>query len=314
MNNICKQQNTPYSLSLLAAQRQFYSEAKYWQAISIFLGVPLVILSSSLVAISPTLDIYSGLWGVAVTLSDILFFSRLQKNNQKKAAIIQQMFDSEILEFSWEKLNCGNKIEPDIIITASNKFKLKNLEYLALCDWYSMIVEQLPMYSARIVCQRCNIKWDAALRHRYSTWIMATLCFLTISVFLISCVGELTTKKFFLAFVLPLIPAFSLGLRQYIDNKEAITQLNSLQEKIDVLTNEVEAKNKALTPKYFEGKSYEIQSQIYDNRRLSPLIFNWVYNLSKSKEEEQMNQGAISLVKKLKTFKISLLSKIRNLL
>jgi SMODS-associating 4TM effector domain len=313
MNNIHKQQNTPHSLSLLAAQRQFYSEAKRWQAISVFLGVPTVILWSFLVAAFPKLDFWAGLWGGLVTLLDPLIFSRLQKNNQKKAAMIQQIFDCEVLEFKWEILNCGDRIEPDIIIVASDKFKMKNSNYLDLCNWYPAIAEHLPIHFARIVCQRCNVKWDTGLRDRYSNLIIIILCILTLSVFLIACIGEMTTTKFFLAFFLPLMPALSLGFRQYVEHKEAITQLNLLREKINTLTNEIEANNQKLTPKYFEDKSYELQSQIYDSRRLSPLIFNWFYNLSKSKDEEQMNQSAMSLVKKMDNFKINFINRIKRL-
>ncbi|MBE9014793.1 hypothetical protein IQ272_01225 [Chroococcidiopsidales cyanobacterium LEGE 13417] len=42
-----------------------------------------------------------------------------------------------------------------------------------------------------------------------------------------------------------------------------------------------------------------MQTQIYENRRRSPLIFNWLYSRLRCEDEEQMNKGAESLVQEL---------------
>ena len=297
MNNIIQEQNTPRKLDLLAAQRQIYSDAKNLQVISLIIGVPVVVVWSVFVAIFPQLAVYAGCWGIFATFLEILVFSGLQKAAQQKAAKIQQIFDCEVLQFNCENLNCGIRVDPESIIDASSRYKRKNSDYSSLQNWYPISVGQLPIYQARIICQRCNIWWDAKLRRRYSKWIIIILIVLAIIVFLIGLVGGLTLEKFLLAVLAPLTPAFVLGLRQYTEHNEAATSLDRLRENADTLVQRVI--NKKLTQQDIEIESYSLQAQIYDNRRRSPLIFDWIYSILRRKDEEQMNKGAESLVQEL---------------
>jgi hypothetical protein len=140
--------------------------------------------------------------------------------------------------------------------------------------------------------------WDAKLRRRYSKWIAITLSILTIIVFLIGLVGGLTIEKFLLAVLAPLIPAFVLGLRQYTEQNESATRLDRLREKAEKLLEKVISQR--LTQQDFEIESYNLQSEIYDNRRYNPpLIFEWIYFRSRGEQEEQMSKGAESLVQEL---------------
>jgi hypothetical protein len=297
MNSIPQEQNKHCQLERLAAQRQLYSDAKTLQIINVIISVPLVITWSILVAIFPKMAVYAGLWGISVTFLDILVFARLQKSEQEKAAKIQQLFDCEVLQFNWSSLNCGIRLDPETIIDASTRFKRKYPNYSTLQNWYPVSVGQLPIYQARIICQRSNIWWDAQLRRRYSKWVITVLIALTTVVFLIGLIGGLTLEKFLLAVLAPLTPAFVFGLRQYIEHNEAATRLDRLKENAEALLQEV-IKGR-FTPQDFERESYSLQAQIYDNRRRSPLIFDWLYSRLRRKDEEQMNKGAEALIQEL---------------
>jgi hypothetical protein len=297
MNSIPQEQNTQRQLERLAAQRQLYSEAKALQVINVIISVPLVIAWSILVAILPQMAVYAGLWGLSVTFLDILVFSRIQKSTQEKAAKIQQLFDCEVLQFNWSSLNCGIRIEPETIIDAYTRFKGKVSNYSKLQDWYPVSVGQLPIHQARIICQRSNIRWDAQLRRRYSSWIIIVLVALTIIVFLIGLIGGLTLQKFLLAVLAPLTPAFVFGLRQYTEHNEAATRLDRLRENTEALLQGVISGR--FTPQDMERESYSLQAQIYDNRRRSPLIFEWLYSRFRLKDEKQMIKGAEALIQEL---------------
>ena len=297
MNSIPETQNEPRKLELLAAQRQLYSDAKNLQLVSVTIGVPIVILWSMLVAFFHQLDVYAGLWGIVATLLELLVFSRLQKTTQEKAANIQQIFDCEVLNFNWASLQCGTRVEPETIISASERFKSKKAGYSKLQNWYPISIGQLPIYQARIICQRSNIWWDSKLRRRYSKWIVFILITLTTLVFLIGLVGGLTLEKFLLAVLAPLTPAFVLGLRQYTEHNEAANRLDRLRENAEILLRKTISQK--LTPQELEMESYSLQTQIYDNRRRSPLIFDWLYARLRQGHEEQMSRGAESFVQEL---------------
>jgi hypothetical protein len=297
MNNIPQEQNTQRCLELLAAQRQLYSDAKTLQMFSVIMSIPVVIVWSIIVAIFPLLSVYAALWGITATLLELLFFSRLQKSTQEKAAKIQQMFDCEVLQFNWASLNCGVRIEPETIIDASNRYKRKKRSLAQIQDWYPVSVGQLPIYQARIICQRSNVWWDAQLRRRYSQWMLFVLVVLTVMVLMIGLIGGLTLEKFLLAVLAPLMPAFVFGLRQYTENKEAAVRLDRLRENAEDIVQEII--NGRYNPQDLERKSYSLQTQIYDHRRCSPLILDWLYSRLRNEDEEKMNKGAESLVQEL---------------
>lgn len=297
MNNILQEQNTQRSLDLLAAQRQLYSDAKGLQMVSVIMSVPVVIAWSILVARFPPLAVYAALWGTIATLLELLFFSRLQKSTQEKAAKIQQIFDCEVLQFNWASLNCGVRIEPETIVDASNRYKRRKRNLAKLQNWYPTGVGKLPIHQARIICQRSNVWWDAQLRRRYSKWIVFVLLVLTITVLLIGFIGGLTLEKFLLAILAPLTPAFVFGLRQYTEHNEAADRLDRLRENAEALVQEII--NRRYTPQDLEGESYSLQTQIFDNRRRSPLILDWLYSRLRNEDEEKMNKGAESVVQEL---------------
>ncbi|WP_338431284.1 S-4TM family putative pore-forming effector [Synechococcus elongatus] len=294
MHNIPQEQNTQRRLELLAAQRQLYSDAKNLQMVSVIISVPVVITWSILVALFPLLAVYSALWGIIATFLELLFFSRLQKTTQEKAAKIQQIFDCEVLQFNWASLNCGVRVEPETIIDASNRYKRKNPNFSKLQDWYPVSVGQLPIHQARIICQRSNVWWDAQLRRRYSKWILFILFSLAVIVLLIGLIGGLTLEKFLLAVLAPLTPAFVFGLRQYMEHNEAAVRVDRLRENAEALVQEVASRR--FTPQDLERESYSLQTQIYDNRRCSPLILDWLYSRLRNEDEEKMNKGAESLI------------------
>jgi len=297
MNNIPQAQNTQRNLDLLAAQRQLYSDAKGLQMVSVIMSVPVVIAWSILVALFPPLAVYAALWGIAATLLELLLFSRLQKATQEKAAKIQQIFDCEVLQFNWASLNCGVRIEPETTVDASNRYKRKKRNLTKLENWYPTSVDKLPIYQARIICQRSNVWWDAQLRRRYSKWIVFVLFILTVIVLMIGLIGGLTLEKFLLAVLVPLTPAFVFGLRQYTEHNEAAVRLDRLRENAESLVQEII--NRRYTPQDLERESYSLQTQIFDNRRRSPLILDWLYSRLRNEDEEKMNKGAESLVQEL---------------
>jgi len=97
-----------------------------------------------------------------------------------------------------------------------------------------------------------------------------------------------------LAVIVPLQPIIILGVRQYIEHNETAARLDRLRIEAENILQE--AIDKKLSQQDIEKASYSLQAQIYDNRRRSPFIFDWIYARSKSKDEKLMNVVAEDLV------------------
>lgn len=85
-----------------------------------------------------------------------------------------------------------------------------------------------------------------------------------------------------------------LGKKQFTAHKESATQLDKLKKHAEGLWD------KALggtSPEELTSKSRELQDEIYQNRSTNPLIFDWLYNLLRNKDEELMNKTVDELVK-----------------
>jgi hypothetical protein len=294
MNTIPQEQLTHKQIERLAAQRQIYSDAKRIQVVLITLSVPCVIVLTLVAAVFPRFQVFVAFWGIIVTILDIVVFTPRQKLLQEKAAKIQQLFDCDVLQMDWFKLNSGNRPEPETVVEASSRHKRIDPNYSKLQNWYPVSVGQLQIHLARLICQRTNCWWDAQLRRRYAVWGLVTIVGLTVLVFLVGLIGGLTLEKFFLVVLAPLIPAVVLGIRQYIEHTEAAARLDSLKESCEGLWSH--AIRGRFTPQEVTEESYKLQNEIYDNRKRNPLIFNWIYRRLRKQQEEQMNRGAEELI------------------
>ena len=90
------------------------------------------------------------------------------------------------------------------------------------------------------------------------------------------------------------MPAFILAVRQYNEHKEYMESSDRLKEYIEKLwDNAIESK---VAPEELMSESRALQDEIYDRRRRSPLIFDWVYRHLRNSHDEQMNRGAQELI------------------
>ncbi len=294
MNTIPEDQLQQKQLDRLAAQRQLYSDAKRVQAIQIILVIPAVVIWAILVARYPGLQVYAASWGIGLALLDVLVFARVQRYFKERAAKIQELFDCDVLRLEWSVLKAGRRPDAETILEASSRYGNLNNSDATLQDWYPREVGKLPIHLARIICQRINCWWDAQLRQRYAVWVLTVGMLLGICVLLVGLIGGLTLEKFVLAVLAPLLPAAVLGIRQIDENLERAKVAYRLKQYSEDLWEKAISGGEA--PEELAAKSRNLQDAIYDNRRFSPLIFDWIYQRLRTRQEEQANKGAKDLV------------------
>jgi hypothetical protein len=296
MNDIPEKQNEPRQLERLAAQRQLYSTAKRIFGAQVILGAPVAFGWALLVVLFPEVKGFAALWGVAITLADILWLTPWQKQLRESAAKIQEAFDCEVLDLSWNEIKAGKPADYELVKEQAVKFD-NGSESTPLWDWYPPVVGDLPIEVARVICQRANCRWDSNQRRRYAAWVIACVIFVSVLVFGLGFIGGMTVEKFFLAIFLPLSPAFILGIRQFTEQTEAANRLDKLKEHADRLWSEA-CKNESAAISTI--KSRALQDEIFENRKRSPLVFDWVFYLVRDRYEEQMNHGAQELAEEAK--------------
>ncbi|SRR5260370_5861249 len=289
---ISQDQNTPEQLERLAAQRYLYSRAKRLLTGQLFLDLVSPIILAIIVALFPNFGIYAALIALIILVSDFSLES-LQSSKREQAAGVQELFDCKLLD-----LQCYDLIAryiPDTveIMEAAEKYKRSDPTYAALKDWYSPEVDRLPLYLARLVCQRINCLWDVQLRRKYLQRVGTIFFMICVLVITVALIRGLTVGNFLLVVVAPLLPAIGWMIREMRKQNEAIRRKDALKQYAEELWTD--ALKKYIAIEEIERKSRALQDQIYNNRCSNPLILDMFYKYLQPKNENQMNRSAKEL-------------------
>lgn len=289
MNNIPVAQNEPKQIQRLAAQRYLYSTAKRVFGAQLILAGPMAIGLSLLLVVTPEMKVYAVFYGVFVSILDVFWLTPRQKQLREYAAKIQETFDCEVLQLPWNDFKVGKRVDPELVKEQAEEYAKKSGSLPPLTNWYAPIVGTLPLEVARIVCQRANCWWDSQQRRRYAGWVIAGVVFASISMLALGLIGGLTVEKLLLTVIAPLFPALILGIRQYSEQMEAAARLDKLKEHAERLWSD--AFNHLATFDLL-AKSRSLQDEIFENRKRSPLMFDWIFRRLRNDYEVQMNHGA----------------------
>lgn len=297
MNNISIEQNTDTQLQRLAAQRQLYASAKKIFGVQLVIGGPVAVGMALLVAAFPAFKSYAAAWGMIAIFCDLLWLNPWQKRLREKAAKIQELFDCEVLKLPWNNIKVGKKPDPELIKEQAEKYKKWQMNMPPLENWYTPIVDELPLHIGRLACQRSNCWWDSKQRRLYAVWIIAFVILIIISVFLLSLFNGLTMEDFILRVGIPLVPCIILGVRQFSEQMDAANRLDKLKEHSESIWKQ--ALNTGSEAEISE-MSRTLQNEIFDNRSKSPLVFDKIFKRLRNQYEVQMNYGAADYVAEAK--------------
>lgn len=273
-NHVNEMQNEPFSIDMLSAQRHYYSQAKLIVYTSLFFCVIVVAVLSVLnrfyssEILGKTVLMYSLL---AFILSSML--TNYRNKLQNLAARIQHLFDIKLFGLKWDTALCG--IEPKIEEVKRGKQKKQNkLDY-----WYKDIPDDLPLDAVTLVCLRMNVEYDKSMKQNLSLLLYIVVSLIAIIIVIAN--NERTIWDMVLYSIVPLLPVskFLYDVKRRIDSdKERLVRLDV---SIDSLMK------KAIQERVIEKEELQnINNQIFEHRRTSPLVPDWLYDILRDKEEE----------------------------
>lgn len=288
MNNIAKEQNKEKYLTYLAAQRQLYSEDKMWTTVLLLLPFFLVVIGN-LTYFSTKYDFYKPiitLFSIIYAVSDLTVFSILTRRKRNTAAIIQELFDCELLDIPWNGF-IGEKPDSRLIQDAHKRFVKKNpMGIDKLHNWYNRPIpdKSLSLSEARTLCQEQSISWDSAQRHKYGVWVMTissgfALLFLIGGVVLNLSFRNVLEEGPILLGVTAIISAIRHGL----DHLKAANKLKTIEKGLQEIKRT--SKNKRNKDEVLLQHARNIQTELFHHRSENIPVFDWVYNKFKKNNE-----------------------------
>ncbi len=288
---ISKKENSPDAIRLVRAFRQGHRVAKGVGKKQLALSLSAIVLGVAADRWAPNMKAWIALYGIAVALFDTAFLEANGKKAQESAALIQEEFDSLVLELPWSK---KSRPDPETVLELAAEYeKSSSKKDTPIADWYPIIVDALPIERARLICQRTNMWWDASLRHNVWPYYLAGLIALALGATAWGLAKDLHADALVVVFA-SLVPAALQLLRKLRAHKEAASESDRAKEHIDQVWARM--RRGEMTDSSLGREAVPLQEEVYQRRRTAPEIPEWLYNRKWKKYEERMKAAAKKMV------------------
>lgn len=284
MNNISTKQNEYRQLELLFTQRKLYSSAKKIFSWRTLIALALAVLGPLLTPADTKTSSYIALFAFLFCIADIALLERIESRKRKTAARIQELFDTTVLELSWNQ-TLAKKPEYEIISSILNKYPNRDYSSLRLTDWYGTAVSNVDLSFARFLCQRSNVSWDSSLRKNYMILISVLLSIMLLCLYFYSDVMSLSLGQIMLKVAFPLLPLIQLFVRQIVDHMDSTSCAVDLKSDLDITIEQFISKQNPNNP---EELARRYQDEIFKHRTKCPMIFDWLYYFFRDNQEKEM--------------------------
>ena len=134
MNNIATAQNLAPQIKLIRARQRMYRVATRWMILQIVLTVILPVIGALLILPWPGLRPYVAFLSLSAVILDALSLDRQHRQLLKRAAKVAEEFDCKILELPWDQFTAGDKVDPEDIHTAAERYS-KQADDPRVRDW-----------------------------------------------------------------------------------------------------------------------------------------------------------------------------------
>ncbi len=290
MNTIAKDQNSPQLQRVLKARQRIYWEATKLQVTQLIATVLLPVSGAVLATFLASSRPWVALYGLIVTVLDVLWIDRSQREKLKVAAKLGEQFDCGVLKLRWNTFAVGKPVNAETVDAAARKWSGNEAHLL---DWYTDIAGDAPLPLARIVCQRTNLWYDSSLRRRYGKLLIGVVTVVIVLLIVVAAVRNLTVMDF-VAVAAAVSPAVIWAVRERFRQSDAAESIETVMGEAEKLLEE--AKGGQCDDAKCERRSREFQDAIFGRRVANPLILPLIYWIMRTEMERQMKAGVTSLI------------------
>jgi hypothetical protein len=301
--NIIAKENQQKNIERLAAQKEMYFNAKRVFSVqfivTVVITIALALAALALSAFGSTTDLNwaRGSYGVIAAIADLFLLNHFINQLRQRAAAIQELFDCDVLSLEWNKVCVGEKPKPEDIKKYADKHLKRVKSYDKLQTWYAETIKEVDDSAAKVICQRSNYAYDAAIRRSFLYWLVGTALTILVGVIVIALVMNEQSRVIFSMSLFPILPILVFLGKLAKEHRTSLQNLDSLNSSITSLWSDVLGR----TARDLEATVRQVQDKIYQNRKTSPLIPEWFYDWQRPGLEQQMYYGVGELVEQYKS-------------
>lgn len=294
MNNYFEMQNEPEMIELQAAQRELYSQAKKYLCLSFLFGVLIPSILSAVYLVLSFFPEYTFPWlKTSITIYGfiMLFINTALLDHvgyiKKRAARIQEVFDTRIFGLEWNDIVAGQHPGPHQWLEPATKH-LRRHGNSRLKDWYLNNPINIPSSIMTLLCQSKNLGWDANLKSFISNLLSIIIVANGIALLTIVVLTNPSSLKVF-SLVALLAPVYHFYYRYVSDNKKSVARATELRLKIEKELNRIIETN-CFDENKIKKLSRNIQDQIFIYRASGNPVPDRIHLYYRSRDEEHYDQ------------------------
>lgn len=294
MNGFYEKQNQPYMLKLLAAQRQGYSDIKTTLMRSFFAGVVIPSALSFIFFIMSFYPGYTAPWvKTLLTIYGLGFFILNHfvmehiGNCKKRAARIQEEYDTSLYEMEWNGVLAGKKIPFSESIEYARRYLNSNGDK-SLRNWYLNESLNVPAPLMVLLCQSKNMSWDARLKRKTST-LLSVIVAVNILMFTVTFMFANPTFLEFIAFIAIILPTYQFYYRYVSENKKSVMRADEVRALTESTLRQV-TDTHVFDQQEIEKLSRTIQDQIFSYRVSGNPVPDFIHKRNRVQDEERYDR------------------------
>ncbi|QJU52552.1 S-4TM family putative pore-forming effector [Herbiconiux sp. KACC 21604] len=282
--SIATRQNDDEALRLLLAQRRLYTRAKRWQGARwlglVILGVAAPFISILIPASAVAAGAITGIW----LFVGRTFLTAAEVRTMTKAAAIQEELDLYIFQMPETIERASRPTIEDIELLVRDKEELRAAARRErLVDWYDVDPSH-PGAETIAIAQRANASYtDRLIRTAVTVWAIVTVVWLAM-LLTWSALSGLAFGLILLGVLLPVLPA-ALDVADYLRST-----WRAAQDRAD-LARTIESRLQDNKP-IIGQELISWQTQLYDLRRTTPQLPDWLYKITRKRNEAAMHAAS----------------------
>ncbi|TCB93514.1 hypothetical protein E0H26_22390 [Micromonospora zingiberis] len=285
--SITTAQNSERALTLLAAQRRLYSDAKIIQGTRLVIAATGALGSvAAALAFPPWRTSIAIVTGLILLVIGILGSAR-EKRKINEGSCVQEELDGMLFGLPWNDM-CADRPTTSTITTAANRLRGDRSD---LRNWYPDTAS-VPYPMNVLICQNSNLGWGASAHRKWAATLTAAILALLAASTLIMVVGHMEVVEALIALVVPQLSLLKELYEMARSNLDTATSKASAEGKVLNLWRRGLADPAAVTITDCRA----VQDKILQFRQNGASIPNWFHNRVRRRQEATMSATAQHMV------------------
>lgn len=207
--DLLERQNSPHMQFLLRAMAASHRRAQRLEGLRLGISALIAILglvTTMVESMATAVTVIGGLWALLHSIG----LSSWAQREVERAALLQEMFDTDLYRMPWNRALAGERITPDEVSKLARSYRGPDEDLL---DYYE--IPMLPGPYDVLACQEQNLGWGARIRQRYAFAILMVVVVWASGGVLVGSLLQITVADIVLQFYVPSLGALMMGLETY---------------------------------------------------------------------------------------------------